>query len=200
MTKKSDELRKVVNDLLQQASEQLDEVRELMTRSRDRFEADFHRLKLERDKLLQRLGEQTLKLSNQGQMKHLPAVVRRTVDRLNEILESLGNIQSNKTNKAPAKKSTQKAAVSVPATPAPKAAPKQTKVVAKRTTKKAAKKVTKKAAKKVTKKAAKKVTKKTAKKVTKKTSKKKVAKKKPASAKKAKKTAKKATKRTTNSK
>ena len=200
MTKKSDELRKVVNDLLQQASEQLDEVRELMTRSRDRFEADFHRLKLERDKLLQRLGEQTLKLSNQGQMKHLPAVVRRTVDRLNEILESLGNIQSNKTNKAPAKKSTQKPAVSVPATPAPKAAPKQTKVVAKRTTKKAAKKVTKKAAKKVTKKAAKKVTKKTAKKVTKKTSKKKVAKKKPASAKKAKKTAKKATKRTTNSK
>ena len=192
MTKKSDELRKVVNDLLQQASEQLDEVRELMTRSRDRFEADFHRLKLERDKLLQRLGEQTLKLSNQGQMKHLPAVVRRTVDRLNEILESLGNIQSNKTNKAPAKKSTQKPAVSVPATPAPKAAPKQTKVVAKRTTKKAAKKVTKKAAKKVTKK--------TAKKVTKKTSKKKVAKKKPASAKKAKKTAKKATKRTTNSK
>ena len=53
MTKKSDELRKVVNDLLQQATDQLDEIRGLMTRSRDRFEADFHRLKLERDKLLQ---------------------------------------------------------------------------------------------------------------------------------------------------
>ena len=143
MTKKSDELRKVVNDLLQQATDQLDEVRGLMTRSRDRFEADFHRLKLERDKLLQRLGEQTLKLSNQGKM-NVPTVVRRTVDHLNDILDRLGNLQSVKkkkkgkssAKKAPSKASSKKAAAPAKKKPAAKPA-KKAKKAAKRATKKA---------------------------------------------------------------
>jgi len=198
MTKKSDELRKVVNDLLQQATDQLDEIRGLMTRSRDRFEADFHRLKLERDKLLQRLGEQTLKLSNQGKM-NVPKVIRRTVDHLNDILDRLGNLQSGKKKKkakSSAKKAPAKASAKKPAAPAEKKAEtKPAKKAAKKVTKKAPKKTTKKAAKETTKKAAKKTTKKVAKKTTKK-----VAKKKPATAKKAKKAAKRATKKATSSK
>ena len=177
--------RKVVNNLLNQAGEQanqqLNDVRGIVTRSKDRFEADLHKLRQERDKMFQKLGEQTLKLSNEGKI-NVPQVIRRTVDRINTILDKLTKIQNTQETSRP-----QPVATEAPAAPSPKSAEKPTKAAAasqeapkKAPVKKAAKKApAKKAAKKApAKKAAKKApAKKAAKKVAKKAPAKKTAKK-----------------------
>ncbi|MEZ4270885.1 MAG: hypothetical protein R3C68_05475 [Myxococcota bacterium] len=84
----SDEFRNQVNEIWRQAVGQLEEVKDVLTRSRDRFEADIVRLKGERDRLLIKLGEQTLRLVNQGRVP-VPAVVKRNVERLNEVIDGL---------------------------------------------------------------------------------------------------------------
>ena len=129
--------RKVVNNLLNQAGEQanqqLNDVRGIVTRSKDRFEADLHKLRQERDKMFQKLGEQTLKLSNEGKLT-VPQVVRRTVDRINTILDKLTKIQSRQQTTQ-----TQQATAPAPAAPTKRAPVKRA------TAPKAAKKTTKKA-------------------------------------------------------
>ena len=86
--KQSEEFRKQVNELWKQAVDQLEEVKDSLTRSAGRFETDRIRLRSERDRLLKRLGEQTYRLANQGKFP-VPALVRRTVDRLNHVIEGL---------------------------------------------------------------------------------------------------------------
>lgn len=91
MTARSEEFRKQVNELWKQANDQLEEVKDSVLRSTERFEADIHRLRIERDKLLKllkRLGEQTYRLANEGKLP-VPAIVRRTVDRLNEVIDGM---------------------------------------------------------------------------------------------------------------
>ncbi|MCK5689822.1 hypothetical protein KAI87_11160, partial [Myxococcota bacterium] len=83
-----DEFRKQVNELWKNAVDQLEEVKDIVLKSSNKFEADIQRLKIERDRLLKKLGEQTHKLAGQGQVP-LPARVRTTIDRLNEVIESL---------------------------------------------------------------------------------------------------------------
>ena len=124
-----------VNDLWKQAVDQLEEVRDVLSRSRDklegRLEEDLLRLRGERDRLLKVLGEQTYKLANQGKVP-LPTVVKNTVDRLNEVIESLVATQRRKSGKS-------------------SAAPTATGAAKKKTAAKASKKTTKKkAAKKKT--------------------------------------------------
>jgi hypothetical protein len=84
----SDEFRRQVNELWKQAVDQLEEVKDTLTRSRGRIEADMLRLRRERDRLLRRLGEQTFRLANQGKLP-MPSLVKRTVERLNEVIEGL---------------------------------------------------------------------------------------------------------------
>ena len=123
MAARSEEFRKQVNELWKQAIDQLDDVKETVLRSTERFEADIHRLRRERDKLLKRLGEQTYRLANEGKLP-VPALVKRTVDRLNEVIDGLvaKSAASNKkkaskatTRKASAKKVAKKATKRVPA-------------------------------------------------------------------------------------
>lgn len=113
MVSRSDELMKQVNELWRQAIDQLEEVKGMVSQQTGRWEADLHRLRLERDKLLKKLGEQTYKLANQGKVP-LPAIVKATVDRLNEVIESLvakqGNGKKRSTKKATKKKATAKKA------------------------------------------------------------------------------------------
>ena len=86
MAKKSADIRNYANDLLQQALEQLDDVKTAIARSRDKLEADLHKARQERVRLLQELGEQTLSLVNQGKVK-LPGRVQTLIDKLNEALK-----------------------------------------------------------------------------------------------------------------
>jgi hypothetical protein len=85
-------IRNQVNELWQQAVDQLEEVKETLLQSRSklehRFEADVIRLKRERERLLKMLGEQTYKLANQGKLP-LPGVVKRTIDRLNKVIDRM---------------------------------------------------------------------------------------------------------------
>src|SRR5689334_3476100 len=96
-------LKKQVNQLWKQAVDQLEEVKVVLT---DRFEGDLVRLREERDKLLRQLGEQTYKLANQGTLP-VPAIIKRTVDRLNEVIDSI--VSAQKQARKPAKKVTKKA-------------------------------------------------------------------------------------------
>jgi hypothetical protein len=103
----SDEFKKQVNELFKHAIDQLEEVKEVIVRSTGRFEADLLRLRDERDKLLRRLGEQTYRLANEGKLP-VPAFVKATVDRLNEIIDHLLAQQSRANGKAGKKKAGKK--------------------------------------------------------------------------------------------
>ena len=99
-----------VNDLIKQAVDQLEEVRGVLARSRNRLEGrieeDLLRLRGERDRLLKVLGEQTYKLANQGKLP-LPSVVKRTIDRLNDVINSMVETQK-RSGKASSKKASSK--------------------------------------------------------------------------------------------
>ena len=88
MASPREDIKKYANDLWQQAIDQIEEAKVFLVRSRDKFEEDFHRVRLERDKLLRTLGEQTLKLNNQGKIT-LPSPLRKTIEKLNEVIEEL---------------------------------------------------------------------------------------------------------------
>lgn len=105
MANVTDDFRKEVNKLWSHAIDQLEEIKETVLRTNGRVEAEVHRLKIERDKLLRRLGEQTLKLANQKTVP-LPSVVKRTVQQLNEVLESLTSAENGRKKTKTSKKST----------------------------------------------------------------------------------------------
>ena len=91
-------LKAQVGALFRQAVDQLDDVRQVVRRRGDRFEADIKRLMSERDRLLTLLGEQTYKLANQGKVP-LPSFVQRTVERLNEVVMTLApHAETKQTN------------------------------------------------------------------------------------------------------
>src|SRR5689334_14313824 len=85
---RSDDIRKQVNELWQEALKQLEEVKDVIVRSTDRLEADLQRLRSERDRLLKRLGEQTHKLASEGRLP-MPAFLKVTIDRLNEVIDKI---------------------------------------------------------------------------------------------------------------
>jgi sulfite reductase alpha subunit-like flavoprotein len=115
-----DEFRKQINEVWQHAMDQLEEVKEAVLRSGDRVEAEVEQLRMQRDKLLRKLGEQTHKLANQGKLP-VPDVVKQTVDHLNEVIDKLVEKSGKKKTKKKATK---------------KAAKKKAKKTAKKTTKK----------------------------------------------------------------
>ena len=135
MAKKSADIRNYANDLLQQALEQLDDVKTAIARSRDKLEADLHKARQERVRLLQELGEQTLSLVNQGKVK-LPGRVQTLIDKLNDALkgqkvtETVPSAPAPKKAspapaQAPAKKAAKKKAPAKKKSPAKKAAAKK---------------------------------------------------------------------------
>ena len=75
-----DDMKRYANDLWQQAIDQIDDARDSLLKSRDRFEADMHRVRQERDRLLIKLGEQTLKLTRQDQLKLPKAIQKPSTD------------------------------------------------------------------------------------------------------------------------
>ncbi len=93
-TTRTDEIRKQVNGLWKQAVEQLEEVKEAVLKQTDRFDAELHWLRKERDRLLKVLGEQTHKLATQGKLP-MPAIVKTTVDRIDEVVARLVAKQGN---------------------------------------------------------------------------------------------------------
>lgn len=96
MNSSTDEFRKHVNELWSQTVDQLETLKDTVLRStNDRVETEVQRLRMERDKLLQNLGEQTLKLINQEKVP-VPAVVKKTVDRLNSVLDSLMSVEAQR--------------------------------------------------------------------------------------------------------
>ena len=105
MAKKSADIRNYANDLLQQALEQLDDVKSAIARSRDKLEADLHKARQERVRLLQELGEQTLNLVNQGKIK-LPGRVQTLIDKLNDALKGTKVTETVPSAPAPKKTST----------------------------------------------------------------------------------------------
>ncbi len=109
MARRSDDFRKQVNEIWKQAISQLEDIKDAVMRAQDRIEADIHKLRIERDNLLKKLGEQTYKLANQGKVP-MPAVVKQTVDRLNEVIDSMVKKQRRrkKTKKKAQKKTTRK--------------------------------------------------------------------------------------------
>ena len=141
MATRSGDVRRYVNELWDQALDQLEDAREAIIRSRDRLEADVHRLKLERDKLLTKLGQQTLKLSNQGRLP-VPRVVQKTVDKLNHVINKIVDTSETPGQKHPNP--------SKPAVRTTTGAAHETTTVVKKTAKKATKKTAKKATKKAT--------------------------------------------------
>lgn len=88
MTSASAEFRKQINEVWKQAIDQLETVKKVVLQSTDRFEADLERLRIERDKLLKRLGEQTYRLVNEGKLP-IPAWAKKTVDSLNEVINNM---------------------------------------------------------------------------------------------------------------
>ncbi len=113
MAQRSDDIKKQVNELLKQAIDQLETLKDALVRSRGRFEADLARLRLERDRLLRLLGEQTYRLANQGKLP-MPGIVKSTVDRLNHVIDNIvakqGTTKKKAKKKAAKKKTTKKAA------------------------------------------------------------------------------------------
>ena len=138
----TNDIKKYANDMWQQAIDQLDEARAALVRSRDRIETDVHKVRQERNRLLQKLGEHVLKLTNQGNLP-LPKRVRKLVDQLNDLLDGIVAKEQAPAKPAAkpaaAKKVAKKAAAKK--APAKKAAAK--KAPAKKSSKKVAKKVTK---------------------------------------------------------
>ncbi len=108
-TKKSEDFRKQINEVWKQAINQLEDVKEAVLKSGDRVEAEVERLRLERDKLLKKLGEQTYKLANQGKLP-MPGIVKQTVDRLNEVIDKMVKSGRKKKTKRGKKKKTKKKA------------------------------------------------------------------------------------------
>ena len=105
------ELRRQVNDIWKQAIHELEMVKDSLTRSKDKIEADLLKLRKDRDALLKRLGEQTHRLAEEGKLR-LPAVLRRTIDRLNDVIETLTKKEAGRKKKKAKKKSTKKTASS----------------------------------------------------------------------------------------
>lgn len=103
MARRSDDFRKQVNEIWKHAIDQLEDVKNAVMRAQDRIEADLHKLRLERDNLLKKLGEQTYKLANQGKVP-MPSVVKQTVDRLNEVIDSMVKKQRRRNKKKKKKK------------------------------------------------------------------------------------------------
>ncbi len=139
MKEKTQEFKKQFNDLWKQTMTQLDDIKDVVLRSTDKlekFDLEMERLRLERDKLLKHLGEQTLRWLEQSKDLPIPPMVRRTLDRLNEVAEGLTVKPKKAKKKAPAKKKTAKKAASKKAPAKKKTAKKSTKKTAKKTTKK----------------------------------------------------------------
>lgn len=93
-TTRADEIKKQVNVLWKQAVGQLEDVKEAVLKQTDRFDAEIHWLKTERDRLLKLLGEQTHKLATQGKLP-MPGLVKSTVDRIDEVVARLVAKQGN---------------------------------------------------------------------------------------------------------
>ncbi len=126
-----------LDQVWQQALAQLHEVKDALSRSVGRIEGDLLQLRGERDRLLRLLGEQTYKLAHQGKVP-LPLVVRRTVDRLTDVIDNLAVTTPKKKAPRGAKKTAAKK--SVAKTPVKKSVKK----VPRTAKKTSAKKVTKK--------------------------------------------------------
>ena len=143
MAKKSADIRNYANDLLQQALDQLDDVKTAIARSRDKLEADLHKARQDRVRLLQELGEQTLNLVNQGKVK-LPGRVQTLIDKLNDALKGqkvTETVPSAPVPPAPAKPAAEKKPAAKKATTkktAAKKAPAKKATAKKATAKKAA--------------------------------------------------------------
>ena len=135
MKEKTKEFRKQFNELWKQTIAQLDDIKDVVLRSADKlekFDLEMERLRLERDKLLKSLGEQTLRWLEQSKDLRIPPMVRRTLNRLNEVAEGLTEKSKKAKTKAPVKKKAAKKSATKKA-PAKK---KVAKKVAKKTTKK----------------------------------------------------------------
>ncbi len=112
MARSAQNIRKQVEGLFTQARDQIDDIRDTLEgrieRSRDvtreRIETDMKRLRAEGDKILGRLGEQTQRLANQTTVP-LPSPVKRTVNRINGVLDDLVNGQK-KTRRTTKKRKT----------------------------------------------------------------------------------------------
>ena len=89
---RTNQLLEQVNELLAQSVMQLEEAREVFGRSRDRVEREVGRLVREQDALLRQLGRQTYALAEQDVVP-LPRVVKKTVLRLNEVIDRLVKTQ-----------------------------------------------------------------------------------------------------------
>ena len=141
MKQKTQEFKKQFNDLWKQTMGHLDEIKDVVLRSTDRlekFDLEIERLRLERDKLLKKLGEQTLRWVEQSKDLRIPPLVRRTLERLNEVAEGLTERTQKAKKKTPTKKKVAKKKVTKKASSKKKVAKKTTKK--KTTTKTVAKK------------------------------------------------------------
>jgi hypothetical protein len=107
---KRDDFRKQINEVWKQAIGQLEDVKDAVLKSgNNRVEAEVERLRLERDKLLRKLGEQTYKLANQGKLP-MPGLVKQTVDRLNDVIDKMVKKGRKKKTKKKTKRKTKKKA------------------------------------------------------------------------------------------
>jgi len=84
----AEELRKQVNVLWKQAASQLDEIKGAVLRTAEKHEVDIQRLRVQRDKLLKRFGQETHRLANDAKYP-VPEIVKRTVDRLNDVINGV---------------------------------------------------------------------------------------------------------------
>ncbi len=103
MNARTEEFRRQMNDLWKQAVDQLEVVKDAVVRQTDRFDAELQWLRGERDRLLKRLGTQTHKLANEGKLP-MPAFLKTTVDRLNEVIDRIVAKQSSNGRRRTAKK------------------------------------------------------------------------------------------------
>ncbi len=111
MNARTDEFRRQMNELWKQAVDQLEVVRDAVVRQTDRFDAELQWLRTERDRLLKRLGEQTHRLANEGKLP-MPAFLKTTVDRLNEVIDRIVARQSNGRRRAATRKASRRKAPS----------------------------------------------------------------------------------------
>jgi hypothetical protein len=147
MSETGEDIRKQANQLWKQAIGQLEEVKEIFQQNRKRLEPDIQKLRGEKDKLLKKLGEHTYKLSQRDNVQ-MNAVARRTVDRLNEVINKLSKQEESAkpagkstakkatTKKTATKKKTTKKKVTKKKTAAKKTTTKKSKVSKKKATKK----------------------------------------------------------------
>ena len=103
MTARTDEFRRQVNELWKQAVDQLEVVKDAVVRQTGRFDAELQWLRTERDRLLKRLGQQTHKLASEGKLP-MPAFVKTTVTRLDDVIDKLVAKQANGRRRPSAKK------------------------------------------------------------------------------------------------